>query len=190
MKKLILMCLFTSWVATSQHRIIVTSSDDVIPLKKGETAFEAVNRIGLMKTNKQTLSCDQISFGFTPDTFKCNLPFIGFHKDTWGEWFLAPTNGRIDTFYFQSNDQNDMKDSSVIMRIFRSNIYPGHGPGYGPYPSPRVAWGYYIDTSDTDQGITPFRDQANGGTTQERKIRLSLSCFSQKRFISKLFRYF
>ena len=49
--------------------------------------------------------------------------------------------------------------SPLSIRIFKSNIYPNHGPGFSPYPSPCMNWGYYLDSNDLDNGITPFRDR-------------------------------
>jgi hypothetical protein len=80
-----------------------------------------------------------------------------------GEWFVAPVRGTIDTFYFIPNGSISTVDSTVIVRIFKSNIFPGHGPGYD-YPPPCLSWGYWLNTNDPESGIAAFIQDATDTT--------------------------
>ncbi|MBI4547076.1 MAG: T9SS type A sorting domain-containing protein [Ignavibacteriae bacterium] len=168
----------------AQRKVVITSNGDMIPLKRGQSAFEAVKQSGLLTQDADVVCTDKTAFGYKSTEYPCNNPFIGYHKDVWAQWFVSPSEGLIDTLFWQQNDQNELADSSVKVRIFVSNIYPpglpssvfysgtsgsgtvtldpnGRGPGWGPYHPPRSCWGYYNHTGDLDQGISPFKDLAS-----------------------------
>ncbi len=160
----------------AQKRIVVTSNDDVVLLRKGESGLN----IATEKTIRSTqTSCDRtLPFGYNKSEYPCNNNFIGYHKDVWGQWFIAPVEGWIDSLYFYLADQNNMQDSTCLIALWKSNIYPpmklgwnfdsslnldtnGRGPGWVKYLPPRRPWGYYRDSGNLDQGITPFKYRAD-----------------------------
>ncbi len=117
----VLLALLLVSVSIAQKRIVVTSDDNVVPLKKGESALKVATEQTFGST--QT-SCDgTLQFGYKQSEYPCNNNFIGYHKDVWGQWFIAPAEGWIDSFYFSMADQNNMLDSTCLIAIWKSNIY-------------------------------------------------------------------
>ena len=163
---IILASLFLCSFGFAQNKVVITSEGDVIQLKKGESSREVAGQLGMLKQGPDLIPpCGtNLSFGYDPNHFPCNIPFVGYHHDVWGQWFLSPASGTIETLFVAMNDQNEMESGIAKIRIFRSNIYPGRGPGYPPYNSPRHSWGYYKDTNLVDEpngsGITPFKGSA------------------------------
>src|SRR5260221_436060 len=129
----------------AQSKVIVTSTGKTIHLQDGMSSERAVRRAGLLP-DAPAGNCDNsaTSFGYPLSAYPVNNPFNGYHKDTWGAWFICPASGTIDSFYFVMHGTNDMQDSIAKIRIFKSALYPGHGPGYGTYNPPRHGWGYYV----------------------------------------------
>ncbi|MBI1803720.1 MAG: T9SS type A sorting domain-containing protein [Ignavibacteriae bacterium] len=161
---LVLLLLVVSTMLLAQQRVLVTSGGDAILLKKGESALEVARVNGLIKSDEvSAATCGSTtSFGFDKDHYPCNLPFVGYHHDVWGQWFVAPSSGTIETLFVYTNDQNEMAGGQGKIAMFKSNIYPGHGPGYAPYNAPRHSWGYYKNSNQADEayGITPFKSRA------------------------------
>lgn len=158
---LCLSVLLASSVLLAQQKVVVNYNGDMIPVKKGQSPSEVIKQHSGIGARSVNAACsDQTTFGYKPADYPCDQPFVGYHKDVWGQWFIAPSDGTIDTFYFWTNDQNEMQDSSAKIRLFKSNINETSGPGHGPYKAPRSLWGYYYSTKDADQGITPFKDQS------------------------------
>ena len=157
--------IVTFTLSSAQQRFLVSPHDEVIPLKRGESAIEAARQHGLRKIF--THPCDSIfhfTFGYPEYIFPANINLPSYHKDVIGEWFVAKASGSIDTIFWESVGRVGSLDSVVKLRINKSNIYPGRGPGYGPYPPPCIPWGYYTNTNDHDQYITPYRDEATDTT--------------------------
>lgn len=172
----ILFLLAFSWSLIAQQKLIVTDLGDVIPIKKGESAMDAAKRVGLVAPIVQSNDCNAFAtFGFTPDQYKCTLDFVGYHHDTWGQWFEAPANGKIDSFFFRSADQNELgavdnnaPDSIIKIQIWHSRISSTTGPGHEGYPAARTGWGYYPTTTTFDDDpdetpISPIPTEAIGG---------------------------
>ncbi|MBA4311720.1 MAG: hypothetical protein C0417_03725 [Chlorobiaceae bacterium] len=148
---------FISQFAYGQLKYLVSPNDEVIPLKPNE---RAVNYISSKSGVGLQSSCNgDFIFGYSPDFYPSTSRFGGNHKDVFGQWFIAPADGTIDTLFWSMDEVNNY-DSTVSIRIFKSNIFRGQGPGFSPYPPPCLNWGYYLDTNDLDNGITPFRDKA------------------------------
>ncbi|MBI3189117.1 MAG: hypothetical protein HYZ33_00560 [Ignavibacteriales bacterium] len=171
----VLVTLLLVSVLMGQKRIVVTSDENVVPLRKGQSALKIATEQTLHST--QTNCTGELEFGYNKSEYPCNNNFVGYHKDVWGQWFIAPAEGWIDSFYFSMADQNNMLDSTCLIAIWKSNIYPpmsrgqfdsslnldthGRGPGWGQYNPPRHVWGYYLDSGNLDQGITPFKYRAD-----------------------------
>ncbi|MBI3194587.1 MAG: T9SS type A sorting domain-containing protein [Ignavibacteriae bacterium] len=154
---IILALLLMSSLLFAQKKIIVTSEGDVIPVKQGQKVERALMEHETRKTN--AACSNQFVAGYKKSEYLCNNNFVGYHRDVWGQWFIAPSSGTIDSFYFYMADQNNLKDSSVKVAIWESNIFPGSGPGFAPYNPPRHGWGYYLANQALEEvtDITPFR---------------------------------
>ncbi|MBI4548701.1 MAG: hypothetical protein HY707_12015, partial [Ignavibacteriae bacterium] len=162
MKKILIVLILTT-TAIAQERLLVSPDDEVIPLHQGESAFE-VFRQRLLKPSSTVVCSDQLIFPPPCPPWSICLPpnnniFGAFHKDVMAMRFTAPATGTIDTLYWLMFNIGAL-DSVVVIRLFESNIYKGQGPGYPPYHPPCVPWGYYLNSSDLDQWIAPFRDEA------------------------------
>ena len=157
MKYLIGLVVVFIFTAYGQQRILIKPNDEVIPLEKGERVADIIKRQTYM--THTDCGSNSFRFGYPPDSYNPTSSFGSFHKDVLGMWFIAQANGTLDTLYWRMNDVGNF-DSTISIRIFKSNIYHGQGPGFSPYPPPCVNWGYYLDTNDLDNGITPFHDRA------------------------------
>src|SRR5713101_2407592 len=159
MKPKWMMWLFVFAIAHSQQRLLVSPNSEIIPLKRNERMIAAAKLLRL--TNPAATLCgNKFTFGYPEELFPPNANFGAFHKDVMGEWFIAPASGTIDTIFWEALGSVGALDSLVSVRIFKSNIYPGRGPGFRPYRPPCGPWGYYPSVYDSDQGITPFKDEA------------------------------
>ena len=166
-KGTMLLCVLvlSSVTLAQEKRLLVGSNGDVIPLKKGESAYQAIQQVamghGLMKTISATCT-NPMSFGFDPAVYLVTPPgHQSNHKDYFANWQIVPTDGVIDTFYMYTS-ANVNPDSMVYLRIMDSRIYDGSGPGYHPYeglfPGPLDptlgygprCWGYFRNTNDLD----------------------------------------
>ncbi|MBI4548750.1 MAG: T9SS type A sorting domain-containing protein [Ignavibacteriae bacterium] len=158
MNRLIVLTVLAATLAHAQERLLVNPNNEVIPLRKGESAIEVLKDYKINRSVESVCS-DKFTFGYTPDNYTPNTNFGARHKDVLGMWFVAPASGTIDTIFWMSFEVG-AQDSQISVRIHQSNIFPGHGPGYPPYPAPCQPWGYYVNVNDSDQFITPFRDEA------------------------------
>ncbi|MBI4548751.1 MAG: hypothetical protein HY707_12270, partial [Ignavibacteriae bacterium] len=153
----ILILLILTTTAIAQERLLVNPNNEVIPLQKGESAFEVAKKY-VLKRSSSSECPDKITFAYRPKDLP-NTNFGAMHGDVLGMWFIAPASGTIDTLFWMAFAVG-APDSLIYIRIFKSIIYPGRGPGYPPYPAPCIPWGYYVNTNDLDQGVAPFRDEA------------------------------
>ncbi|HZY09514.1 MAG TPA: hypothetical protein VFF29_00015, partial [Bacteroidota bacterium] len=160
MKKLLLFLIVINYQLFTQDRYLVSPYGDVVPLKKGESAIDVAKRTRLVSLNASV--CTNIAtFGFTPDLYPPTGAHISCHQDLFAQWFVSPAGGTIDTVFWLHTGTVGAQDSLVYLRIHKSNIYPGHGPGYGEYPAPpTICWGYYINTNDLDGGVAAFPEDA------------------------------
>jgi hypothetical protein len=159
----ILSVLLIAWSvpAGAQKRVLVSPYGDAIPLNKNQGAAEIIkNRMARQVASKTMVCTDKATFGFNPANFAANTNHIAYHQDVVAMWYVAPASGTIDTVFWSSTSVGS-DDSSVTIRIFNSNIYPGNGPGYDGYPKPgKQCWGYLINTNDLDNGVAAFTEDA------------------------------
>src|SRR5258706_1092194 len=171
-----LFAFLLSALSIAQKRYLVSPNQEVIQIPAGGSAMNLIQKYN--QRNAGTSTTDQCSgeveFGFDPARFPVDRRFDFGLRDVMGEWFVAPARGTIDTFFFQTNGSIRAVDSLVAVRIFKSNISPGHGPGF-EYPRPCRSWGYWRSSNDQENGIAAFPEDAtdtswhstietNGGT--------------------------
>lgn len=157
MRIILFTTVFISQLVFGQVKYLISPNCEVIPIELNGCVVDYISSKNGFELQS---SCDgNFIYGYSPDIYPSTSNFSGNHKDVFGQWFVAPVDGTIDTLYFSINDVGNA-DSIVSIRIFKSNIFRGQGPGFSPYPPPCLNWGYYIDTNDLDNGITPFRDKA------------------------------
>lgn len=163
MHKLLFLVLFSSLTSPAQQRLLVSPGGDARPLTGRESASSIV-RADAARLLSAACS-DQGTFGYSKDQYpNANIQFEAFHKDIMAMWYTAPANGTIDTVFVYNLDVGT-QDSTVTIRLFNSNIYPGSGPGYDGYPSPgKLCWGYYLSTNDDDNGLAAFPEDATDTT--------------------------
>src|SRR5437660_12720096 len=65
----------------AQKKILVTSGGDIVLLKKGENAVQVAQELNLARARAaEGASCGTTtSFGYDPNHYPCNLPFVGYH---------------------------------------------------------------------------------------------------------------
>ncbi|MDI6765291.1 MAG: T9SS type A sorting domain-containing protein [Bacteroidota bacterium] len=160
MKKYLLFFLLTTFVAFAQERLLINPNNEVIPLGKNENAIDVVKKSLNLNKWLPPQCPENFVWGFDSYHFPMSVNFGAYHLDVMAMWYIAPASGNIDTLYWFMSDEIGARDSLVSIRVFRSNIYPGRGPGYSPYPPPCMNWGYYINTNLYDQGISPYKDEA------------------------------
>ncbi len=159
MKKIILFYLLTTVVTVAQEHLLINPNNEVIMLGKNENAIDVIR--GSLNLNKQLSDCPvNYVWGFDGEHFPVTVNFGAYHLDVMAMWYIAPASGTIDTMYWFMSNYIGARDSLVRIRVFKSNINKGRGPGSSPYPPPCMNWGYYINTNDYDQGISPYRDEA------------------------------
>jgi hypothetical protein len=150
--------------APGQKKILVSPYGDAIPIGKTQSIKEVIKRY-MAKTVTSAVCTDKATFGYTlaqNPGFETN--HIAFHQDIVAMWYVAPASGTIDTVFWYASDVGSL-DSTVTVRLFESNIYPGNGPGYGGYPKPgKLCWGYFINTNDIDNGVAAFPEDATDPT--------------------------
>lgn len=158
MKSVILIFCCLPFTALAQQHVVVSPNDEVIPLRHNEGIATAAQKHRATQSVAYTCG-NRPNLGFIPDPR--DFEIVGLrHKDVIAQWFLAKATGTIDTIFWAAVGSVGALDSTVSFRIFKSNVYSGRGPGFGPYRAPCTPWGYYINLNDADQGIAPFRDEA------------------------------
>jgi len=162
---LILSTLLLSSLGFAQQRYLISPNQEVIPLKKGQVASRLIAR-RLKKSSDRSVNAttgcsNPVIYGYTESKYPPTQVFTGYHKDVLGQWYVAQATGRIDTIFWESGDVGAL-DSELIISIHQSNIGPTYGPGIrpGPFDPPCQNWGYWIDTTDADQGIAAFPEDA------------------------------
>ena len=165
MKRLLPLLILAALPALSQQRFLVSSRGDAIPLAKGQSPLSVAKEVGLFP---EGAGCTGLAtFGYPPALYPSTTNHIGFHNDIVAEWFMPPANGTLDSvFWFQSANVC-APDSQLVLRLFKSNVYPGHGPGYGGYPaaSSSTCWGYWESSADLEDGVAAFPEDATGPWT-------------------------
>lgn len=164
MKKTIFLIFALALCAHAQKRVLVSPGGDARYLTGQQSAGTLVR--GDIASRTSSLVCtDKFTFGYSTDAYPgANVGFEAFHQDVMAMWYVAPASGSIDTVFVYNLDVGTL-DSTVTVRLFNSNIYPGSGPGYGGYPKPgKLCWGYYLSTNDLDNGLAAFPEDATDTT--------------------------
>ena len=166
MKKLFLLCVFVGSIAISQQRFLVSPAGDAIPLKKWENAELAISKLN--KKNLSSISVppcsDNFTFGYPTSLYPPQINHVMAHKDVLGQWFQAKASGTIDSIFWYGGAANNCLESLVYIRIHKSIVGKDWGPGIPPYPSPCQSWGYWLNSTDQDNGIGAFPDDATDTT--------------------------
>jgi hypothetical protein len=152
--------------AHAQKRFLVSPLGDAIPLGKNEGAAEILKRSMARTKAPASMTCtNKATFGYSAyDYPNPQTNHVAYHQDIVGMWYVAPASGTIDTVFWWASDVGSL-DSTVTLRLFKSNIYPGKGPGNDGYPKPgKLCWGYYVSTNDLDGGVAAFPEDATDPT--------------------------
>ncbi|MBI3195131.1 MAG: hypothetical protein HYZ34_11800, partial [Ignavibacteriae bacterium] len=107
----------------------------------------------------QKSSGQYLLHGYTPDIFPSDTVVNVGGENVIAQWFVTPVNGTIEYVYLMIGDTITAVDSIGFLRIHRSNISPGRGPGFD-YPSPPVKWGGYKNTNVSDSTFAAFIENA------------------------------
>ncbi len=166
-KHLLLLCLILSVPLCAQQRYLVSSNDEIIPLKRSESAAQALNKRHVNQSSSpssvSSVCGTQFTFGYPPDHYPQNSVIATTHHDLVGQWFVMPVTGTIDALYWEMLGTIEAFDSTIYISIHRSRIGPNYGPGANgsnPFRAPCQQWGYYMNTDDPIGSISPFIDQA------------------------------
>ncbi|MBI5216176.1 MAG: T9SS type A sorting domain-containing protein [Ignavibacteriae bacterium] len=166
LRYIILFLIAASCLTFAQKkRYLVSPYQEVIPLDKDQSARMVMDARQREAERARNAECsNSVLDGFTPTAFPGNNNFGARHKDVMGEWFQVRFNGRIDTIFWATFTGSEVGalDSTLYVRIHRSNIGPNAGPGVrpGPYNPPCQNWGYWRNTADLDQGVAAFPEDA------------------------------
>ncbi len=145
--------------AFAQSRGSVSPKNEVIPHRQDNSEFSAAKNQGHRLAS--TTDCGkELMFGYSENMFPPNIYFGAAHKEVLAMWFVAPASGTIDTLFLDIHETGKL-DSVISLGIFKSNVYPRHGPAYPPYPPPScLPWGYYKNSNDLDPvGSATFQSQ-------------------------------
>ncbi len=162
MKKHLLLFLLLPSFALSQQHLLINPNNEVFGLKKGESALSTVARS--VQSTQDPLSCSSRQYGYPPGSYPTDTRFLALRRNVMAMWFVAPASGTIDSLFWTMNDPHQLNDSTLWLRLARSNITTTNGPGVGAYPTPCSPWGYYRDTNDPVNGITPYKEYATDTT--------------------------
>jgi hypothetical protein len=166
MKTLVFLILIFVTCLDAQHRVLVSPDGEIISLNKNESALEIANRnINLRSINVDCSNYGTFGYPTDIDPFNGNGGYLLSHKQVWSMRFESPGTGIMDHLYFIVCPSWDGQyhEIPITVRIFKSRIYPNqeHMPISNTNYLP---WGYYRNTNDPDQGITPYWDEATDTT--------------------------
>jgi hypothetical protein len=168
MKPLLLLCVLLAGSALAQQqRYLVSPNDDYFPLKRGVTPASIMAKQSGRGPASATASCgNRFTFGYPENLYPPTVNHVARHKDVMGEWFVAKATGTIDTIFWETLGTVGALDSTLYIRVHRSNIGPTAGPGIrpGPYNPPCENWGYWSNTNDHDRGVAAFPEDATDTT--------------------------
>ncbi|MBI5475679.1 MAG: hypothetical protein HY964_02965, partial [Ignavibacteriales bacterium] len=168
---LFLSILLLSTFLIAQQRYLVSPGQEVLPVNKySSPSQEIAKRTARMASSIAANCTGTFEFGFNTNQYNGNngtaSRFGVAHKDVLGQWYIAKAAGTIDTVYWYHNDNTfSNPDTTVLLRMHKSNIGPNYGPGKGDYAAapPCQSWGYWKTTTDADNGIGPFITSLNPG---------------------------
>ena len=158
--------LILSLSVHAQQRYLVAPNSEVIPLTPQESAVEVAKSRSLRSSASAESCPDKFTFGYSPGIYTVNGNFGSYHRDVLGEWFVAPASGTIDSIFWFNRALIGAYDSTVYLRVHRSNIGPAYGPGArpGPFNPPCQNWGYWENLNDLDQHVAAFIEDATDTT--------------------------
>src|SRR5258707_1354116 len=130
------LCVASYALTDAQRRILVSPSNEIIRLFSAN-ALKQGSRFRDLPNKSSTFCGSKFVFGYPPSYYPANSNFASYPNDLMGMWFVAPAPGTIDTLLWELDDAPGVQsDTMAEVRIYRSNIYHGSGPGYGPYAPP------------------------------------------------------
>ncbi|MFI5253536.1 MAG: FlgD immunoglobulin-like domain containing protein [Bacteroidota bacterium] len=169
---LIVSILLLSASLFAQKRYVVSSNGDSYLIPKGKSALSIIQRQlnkPVKAVNGAPVCTPSQTFGNVP-WLHTHIPYTAFlhaHQDIAAYWYEAPASGTIDSVYlWMSSDSFSSPDGKgypgkLTFRMHHGNLYTGHGPGYGGLMKPpRECWGYFLNTTDLENGIAAFPDDA------------------------------
>ncbi|MBI5475813.1 MAG: T9SS type A sorting domain-containing protein [Ignavibacteriales bacterium] len=156
-----LLLLICSQLLFSQDKILVTPSNDAIPIEQGGSVKEKILNSFQTNSIESDLVCQNSQrYGYPLEEFWPNSRFGAYEKDVVAMWFVAPSTGYIDTLFWYCNGANGSVDSMVTIYFLKANLGPNSGPGIN-YPTACSDWGYFQNSLDP-YGVAPFQNEATG----------------------------
>ncbi len=167
MNRFLLLPLLASLIGFSivdaQQRYLVSPDGEVRPLQPGEGSQQLIDAVLRRSHPTSTAICgDKFTFGTDPGSYPTNSNFGSAHRDVIGQWFTAKASGTIDSIFWVQMAGLGAYDSTVYVRVHSSHVGPDYGPGVrpGPFQPGCQSWGYWINTNDSESGITAFPETA------------------------------
>src|SRR5436309_16114345 len=112
---LLLSILLWFTVTSAQQKYLVSPNDEVIPLKRGQSAAAVVAKRQAQAhlAQSQQACTNRFTFGYPENIFPANSNFGAYHKDVMGEWFVAKATGSIDTVFWEALGSVGALDSTL-----------------------------------------------------------------------------
>ncbi len=163
---LLFFSMFITAEMASQQRYLISPNSEVIPLSQEENSATIIQRRSHGIASSADTCTDKFTFGYHPEAFPITSSFGSYHRDVIGQWFVVPASGTIDTIFWMNSSTIGAYDSTIYLRVHRSNISKEYGPGArpGPFNPPCQNWGYWRNTNDPDNGIAAFIEDATETT--------------------------
>ena len=163
--KLLFLVVLASSVLFAQERIIITPSGDAIPVKKGETEYDAAKKAGLIGKEEtpnavQGVCPSSLLAGNVYDPARYTTNFAYAAGDVSAMIYVVPFSGNISAVHWKPN-ANTFTNLDATLRISKSTIR-NSGNTAATY------WGYFPNSNDPDVeqpghvGNTPWPDDATG----------------------------
>ena len=139
-------------------RIAKDGRQEATPLKKGEKAEEAIQRVEnskvvTMRPSSPTNKIDTIKY--LADS-KLGASFIFYHKDVMFQWYKPAADGFVRAFYWRNNDKQADNGKATVRAWFANPRLEALSA---------TKWmGYYKDLTDGDGKIQPFKPVSPGDT--------------------------
>ncbi|HLX11443.1 MAG TPA: hypothetical protein VKS81_01395, partial [Bacteroidota bacterium] len=163
---LLSLVIILSCISFGQKRVLFSPWNDAIPVAKGKSVPKAIQDFMKQKKAREaSLTCNPVrqSTDFNPADYNHTIDNSIQRRDIVADWFQTQTAGTLDSIFFfiGSASGSGGADSAMNLRIFTSNIYPGHRPGQGGFlPPERLFWGYFNDSNDPEDGVAAFPEDA------------------------------
>ncbi len=147
--------------AGAQQQYLVAPDAEIVPLGPGADASSVIRD---RRRNAQAAVGGYCGpYGYPGDPWPAAGWFNAYHRDVMGQWYVSPVQGTIDTIFWWTGAIGDwLMDSTVYLRVHRSNVGFDYGPGArpGPFDPPCRPWGYWMNTNDPDMGVAAFPELA------------------------------